>query len=111
MGRALHKAIKPSNLLELKQVFPKERFLLNGGGKCIDMVLEQGASGEDALRGWLVGAYAAQIDSSSDELSTSVLEEAYEKMNGVFPVFLKELQNKGWHTDRFLDGTGSRYAF
>ncbi|KAH1258408.1 Protein root UVB sensitive 2, chloroplastic [Glycine soja] len=112
VGKDVHKVIKPSRLLELKQVFPEEKFLLNFGNKCIDMVLEQDASGEDALRGWLVAAYAAQTHSFSHELSaTSVLHEAYEKMNGVFPVFLRELQNKGWHTDRFLDGTGSRFAF
>ncbi|XP_014627658.1 protein root UVB sensitive 2, chloroplastic isoform X1 [Glycine max] len=112
VGKNVHKVIKPSRLLELKQVFPEEKFLLNFGNKCIDMVLEQDASGEDALRGWLVAAYAARTESSSHELSaTSVLHEAYEKMNGVFPVFLRELQNKGWHTDRFLDGTGSRFSF
>lgn len=111
VGKALHEVIKPSKLAELKQLFPKEKFLLNRGGKCIDMVLKQDASGEDALRGWLVAAFAAQSESSSHELSASVLQEAYEKMNRVFPVFLKELQNKGWHTDRFLDGTGSRFAF
>ncbi|KAH1195006.1 Protein root UVB sensitive 2, chloroplastic [Glycine max] len=112
VGKNVHKVIKPSRLLELKQVFPEEKFLLNLGNKCIDMVLEQDASGEDALRGWLVAAYAARTESSSHELSaTSVLHEAYEKMNGVFPVFLRELQNKGWHTDRFLDGTGSRFSF
>lgn len=112
VGKDVHKVIKPSRLLELKQVFPEEKFLLNFGNKCIDMVLEQDASGEDALRGWLVAAYAARTESSSHELSaTSVLHEAYEKMNGVFPVFLRELQNKGWHTDRFLDGTGSRFSF
>ncbi|CAJ1900996.1 unnamed protein product [Sphenostylis stenocarpa] len=111
VGNAMHKAIKPSRLLELKQVFSEEKFLLNFGHKCIDMVLEQDATGEDALRGWLVAAYAAQVESSSlHELSASVMHEAYEKMNAVFPVFLKELQNKGWHTDRFLDGTGSRFA-
>ncbi|XP_061358495.1 protein root UVB sensitive 2, chloroplastic isoform X2 [Gastrolobium bilobum] len=111
VGRALHQVIKPSRFLELKQVFPKEKFLLNREGKCIDMVLEQNASGEDALRGWLVAAYAAQIESSFHEFSANVMQEAYEKMNGAFPLFLKELQNKGWHTDRFLDGTGSRFAF
>ncbi|KAJ1397828.1 Root UVB sensitive family, partial [Sesbania bispinosa] len=110
VGRDLHKVIKPSRLLELKQVFPGEKFLLNRENGCIDMVLEQEAIGEDALRGWLVAAYAVQIDKFSHELSASVLLQAYEKMNGVFPVFLKELQNKGWHTDRFLDGTGSRFA-
>ncbi|BAT85532.1 Protein root UVB sensitive 2 [Vigna angularis] len=111
VGKAVHKAIRPSRLLELKQVFHEEKFLLNFGNKCVDMVLEQDASGEDALRGWLVAAYAAQVVSSSrHELSASIMHEAYHKMNGVFPIFLKELQNKGWHTDRFLDGTGSRFA-
>ncbi|XP_058766476.1 protein root UVB sensitive 2, chloroplastic-like [Vicia villosa] len=111
VGKSLHEVIKPSKLVELKQVFPKEKFLLNHGGKCMDMVLKQDASGEDALRGWLVAAFAAQTENSSHELSASVLQEAYDKMNGVFPVFLKELQSKGWHTDRFLDGTGSRFTF
>ncbi|KAI4301103.1 hypothetical protein L6164_034417 [Bauhinia variegata] len=110
VGKALHRVVKPSKLHELKQVFPEEKFLLSGGDKCIDMVLKQDASGEDALRGWLVAAYAAQMDKSSRELSTSVLHEAYQKMNDVFPQFLKELQNKGWHTDRFLDGAGTRFA-
>ncbi|KAL2321045.1 hypothetical protein Fmac_030014 [Flemingia macrophylla] len=111
VGKDVHKVIKPSRLVELKQVFPKEKFLLEFGGNCINMVLEQDASGEDALRGWLVAAYAAQVESSSHELNASVMHEAYEKMNGIFPVFLDGLQNKGWHTDRFLDGTGSRFTF
>ena len=110
VGRALHEVIKPSKLNELKEMFPDEKFLLNRGGKCIDMLLERDASGEDALRGWLVAAYAARMEKSSHELSASVLCDAYEKMNDVFPVFLRELQNKGWHTDRFLDGTGRRFA-
>ncbi|XP_015948726.1 protein root UVB sensitive 2, chloroplastic [Arachis duranensis] len=111
VGRALQKVIKPSRLLELRQLFPGEKFLLNHGDKCTDMVLEQDASGEDALRGWLVAAYAAENMNPSGELRVGTLQEAYEKMNDVFPVFLQELQNKGWHTDRFLDGNGSRFAF
>lgn len=110
VGRAFHKVIKPSRLFELKQVFPGEKFFLNGDNRCIDMVLERDAIGEDALRGWLVAAYAVQIDKASHELSTRTLLQAYEKMNEVFPVFLKELQFKGWHTDRFLDGSGSRFT-
>ncbi|KAK7345773.1 hypothetical protein VNO77_16384 [Canavalia gladiata] len=110
VGRDLCKVIKPSRLIELKQVFPGEKFLLNGENGCIDMVLEQDAIGEDALRGWLVAAYAEQIKRSSHDLSTMTLIQAYERMNEVFPLFLKELQSKGWHTDRFLDGTGSRFA-
>ncbi|KAL2333961.1 hypothetical protein Fmac_015174 [Flemingia macrophylla] len=60
VGKDVHKVIKPSRLVELKQVFPKEKFLLEFGGNCINMVLEQDASGEDAVRGWLVATYAAQ---------------------------------------------------
>ncbi|KAL2327923.1 hypothetical protein Fmac_021350 [Flemingia macrophylla] len=61
VGKDVHKVIKPSRLVELKQVFPKEKFLLEFGGNCINMMLEQDASGEDAVRGWLVAAYAAQV--------------------------------------------------
>ncbi|KAK4273044.1 hypothetical protein QN277_021515 [Acacia crassicarpa] len=110
VGRTLHKVIKPSRLHEIKQLFPEEKFLLNGGGKCIDMVLEHDATAEDALRGWLVAAYAAQMDKPSQELSAVTLQEAYDKMNDVFPVFLRALQDKGWHTDRFMDGAGNRFS-
>lgn len=74
------------------------------------MVLEHNASGEDALRGWLVAAYAAELERSNHERSARVLEAAYEKMNILFNPFISELQAKGWHTDRFLDGGGSRFA-
>lgn len=111
VGRALRKVVKPSKLRELKEIFPEERFLLCPGCKWVDMVLENNATGEDALRGWLVAAYAAQIEKSSHVPSASSLQEAYDKMNDVFSPFLSELQAKGWHTDRFLDGTGSRFAW
>lgn len=111
MGRALRKVVKPSKLRELKEIFPEEKFLLCPGSKWVDMVLENNATGEDALRGWLVAAYAAQIEKSSHVPSASALQEAYDKMNDVFYPFLSELQAKGWHTDRFLDGTGSRFAW
>ena len=111
VGRALRKVVKPSKLWELKQIFPEEKFLLSHGNKWADMVLEQDATGEDALRGWLVAAYAAHIEKSSHGPSASALQEAYDKMNDVFPPFLSELQAKGWHTDRFLDGTGSRFSW
>uniref|UniRef100_A0A2N9HMS5 Protein root UVB sensitive 2, chloroplastic n=1 Tax=Fagus sylvatica TaxID=28930 RepID=A0A2N9HMS5_FAGSY len=111
VGRALRKVVKPSKLRELKQIFLEEKFLLSHGNEWVDMVLEQDATGEDALRGWLVAAYAADIGKSSHEPSASALQEAYDKMNDVFPPFLSELQAKGWHTDRFLDGTGSRFSW
>lgn len=111
VGRALHEVIKPSKLIEMKQIFPEEKFVLNRSHKWVDMVLEHDASGEDALRGWLVAAYTANIKGPSHEPTASVLLEAYEKMNNVFTPFLSELQAKGWHTDRFLDGAGSRFAW
>ncbi|KAL5561890.1 hypothetical protein UlMin_031637 [Ulmus minor] len=110
VGRALHKAIKPSKLVELKQIFPEEKFLLSQESKWVEMVLEHNATGEDALRGWLVAAYAADMEKSFHEPTTSALQAAYKKMNDVIDPFLSELQVKGWHTDRFLDGTGSRFA-
>ncbi|XP_076935086.1 protein root UVB sensitive 2, chloroplastic-like [Bidens hawaiensis] len=107
VGRNLHKVMKPSKLRQLKEIFPDEKFVLNFGNTSVDMVLEQAASGEDALRGWLVAAYASLATNREVE----VLEEAYEKMNMVMPTLVSELRAKGWHTDRFLDGTGSRYGF
>ncbi|KAL1826013.1 hypothetical protein DCAR_0314217 [Daucus carota subsp. sativus] len=111
VGRDLHRAIKPSKLRQIKELFPEEKFLLNRGTRWTDMVLEQNATGEDALRGWLVAAYAANIEKSAHENNINALEEAYEKMNSVITPLVSELQAKGWHTDRFLDGTGSRFAF
>ncbi|XP_015578086.1 protein root UVB sensitive 2, chloroplastic isoform X2 [Ricinus communis] len=111
VGRALHKAFTPSKVHELKDIFPEEKFLLNRGNTWTDMVLEQNASGEDALRGWLVAAYATSMEKSSHMCTPSVLQDAYEKMNSTFDSFLSELQAKGWHTDRFLDGVGSRFAW
>ncbi|KAK9039232.1 hypothetical protein V6N11_024065 [Hibiscus sabdariffa] len=111
VGRALHKVVKPSKLQEWKEIFPEEKFVLSPGNKWTDMLLEHNATGEDALRGWLVAAYAASMEKSFNEPRASLLQDAYDKMNSVFTPFLCELQAKGWHTDRFLDGTGSRFAF
>ncbi|KAI7730153.1 hypothetical protein M8C21_001441 [Ambrosia artemisiifolia] len=107
VGRDLHKAIKPSRLKEFKEIFPNEKFLLSCGNSWTDMVLEHNASGEDALRGWLVAAYAR----GEDSISERVLQEAYEKMKSVIPSLLPEIQAKGWYTDRFLDGKGIRFGF
>ncbi|XP_077229033.1 root UVB sensitive protein (Protein of unknown function, DUF647) [Tasmannia lanceolata] len=111
VGSPLHKVVKkPSKLNELREVFPKEKFLINRENKWTDMVLEQSANGEDALRGWLVAAYAANMENTGQTPSTAVLYEAYKKMDSVFPYFVSELKIKGWHTDRFLDGTGARFS-
>ena len=75
------------------------------------MVLEQSASGEDALRGWLVAAFASEMERSGMGLRDAALNEAYEKMDRVFPTFVSEVRSRGWYTDQFLDGNGSRIAF
>ncbi|KAJ8639259.1 hypothetical protein MRB53_015953 [Persea americana] len=112
VGRPLHKVVKkPSTLCQLREIFPKEKFLINWGNQQTDMVLEHSATGEDALRGWLVSAYATKMEKSVDMPHDVVLQEAYEKMEAVFPSFVSELKTKGWHTDRFLDGIGSRFAW
>ncbi|KAF9683010.1 hypothetical protein SADUNF_Sadunf05G0167800 [Salix dunnii] len=111
VGQALHRAVRPSKLRELKEIFSEEKFILSPGNRWTDLVLEQNASGEDALRAWLVAAYALNMKKSSHESTFVTLQDAYEKMNSVFDPFLSELQAKGWYTDRFLDGTGSRFSW
>ncbi|KAK4407227.1 protein root UVB sensitive 2, chloroplastic [Sesamum angolense] len=110
VGRPLHNVVKPSQLHQVKEKFPEEKFILNRGTKWTDMILERNATGEDALKGWLVAAYAAEIEKTLHQTSSDPLEEAYERTVNVFSPFLSELQAKGWHTDRFLDGTGRRFA-
>ena len=108
VGRDFHKAIKPSRFDQFKEMFPDEKFVLSFGNGWTDMVLEQNASGEDALRGWLVAAYASPVAAKRE---VEMVEDAYEKMNTIMPGLISELRAKGWHTDRFLDGIGSRYGF
>ncbi|KAI3698923.1 hypothetical protein L2E82_42845 [Cichorium intybus] len=102
VGGDLHKTIKPSRLKELKEMFPNENFLLSCGQRWTDMVLEDNATGEDALREWLVAAYASNMEENVSKWDH--LQDAYEKMKVVMRTLLPEIQAKGWHTDRFLDG-------
>ncbi|KAK9137973.1 hypothetical protein Sjap_008567 [Stephania japonica] len=110
IGKALHKVVKPSKFHELREMFPNEKFLLSLVSKGADMILEHNASGEDALRGWFIAACAADMEKSGSGPRETVVREAYLKMNDFFPAVLAELKRKGWHTDRFLDGTGNRFA-
>ncbi|XP_051118954.1 protein root UVB sensitive 2, chloroplastic isoform X2 [Andrographis paniculata] len=107
VGRPLHAALKPSELHRAKEILPGEKFILRPGIKWTDMILERSATGEDALKGWLVAAYAAEVEKLP---SGDAIREAYGRMNDMLEPFLLELQSKGWHTDRFLDGTGCRFA-
>ncbi|KAK8955193.1 hypothetical protein KSP40_PGU020219 [Platanthera guangdongensis] len=112
VGQPLRKVVKSASKLEaLRALFPGEKFVIRRSRKRIDMILEKSANGEDALRGWLVAAYSRE-----NELAAGVVEEeevvggAYRKMEKVFPAFISEVKSRGWHTDQFLDGNGSRFA-
>lgn len=114
VGQPIRKAIKkPQKLKELREAFPNEKFLVNRRSEKTYMLLEQSATGEDALRGWLVAAFAAEMDRSSSGHGSgqAVLREAYEKMERVFPSFVAQVKAKGWYTDQFLDGSGVRFAY
>ncbi|XP_010920475.2 protein root UVB sensitive 2, chloroplastic isoform X1 [Elaeis guineensis] len=112
VGQPLCKVLNKSSKLEqLRDTFPKEKFLISCNNKWTDLVLEQSATGEDALRGWLVAAFAADMEKLGLGSSQTVLPVAYEKMESIFPSFLSELKTRGWHTDQFLDGNGCRFAF
>lgn len=113
VGAPLQKAVgKPSLLTKLKQRFQAEKFLLNFGEKT-HMVLHQKATGEDAVRGWLVAAHVSRLAKATEDLSSSaiygsVLEEAYEKAETQLPGLLSGLRSHGWHTQLFLEGSGVR---
>ena len=111
IGQPLRRVLCPGLVKQLRATFPNEKFLLNQKSNKTYMVLEQSASGEDALRGWLVAAFASEMERSGMGSRDAALNEAYEKMDRVFPTFVSEVRSRGWYTDQFLDGNGSRIAF
>lgn len=111
VGQPLRRILSPQLIGQLRETFPKEKYLLHQKSNKTYMVLEQSASGEDALRGWLVAAFASEMERSGTSSRDTVLNEAYEKMERVFPTFVSEVKSRGWYTDQFLDGNGSRIAF
>ncbi|RLM66183.1 protein root UVB sensitive 2, chloroplastic [Panicum miliaceum] len=111
IGQPLRRVSSPWLVEQLRATFPNEKFLLNQKSNKTYMVLEQSASGEDALRGWLVAAFASEMERSGMGSRDAVLNVAYEKMEKVFPTFVSEVRSRGWYTDQFLDGNGSRIAF
>ncbi|TVU00429.1 hypothetical protein EJB05_54139, partial [Eragrostis curvula] len=111
IGQPIRRVLSPQLVEQSRTTFPNEKFLLGPKGNKTYMVLEQSASGEDALRGWLVAAFALDMERSGIGSRDTVLNEAYEKMERVFPKFVSEVRSRGWYTDQFLDGNGSRIAF
>eukprot|EP00249_Psilotum_nudum_P018145 c26660_g1_i1 orf=127-1488(+) len=121
VGVPLQKAIgRPSVFSQLKNRFSNERFILNLNDDHTDLVLHDFATGEDAIRGWLLAAYAAKLARNQERVGLSssklgfglqkenVLDEAYKQMEKVFPTFITGLKERGWHTDLFLEGSGVR---
>ncbi|PWZ39099.1 Protein root UVB sensitive 2, chloroplastic [Zea mays] len=112
IGQPLRKVFSPRLVEQLRATFPGEKFLLSQKSNRTYMVLERSASGEDALRGWLVAAFASEMErSGAGSRDGAVLSEAYEKMERVFPTFVSEVRSRGWYTDQFLDGNCSRVSF
>lgn len=112
IGQPLRKVFSPRLVEQLRATFPGEKFLLSQKSNRTYMVLERSASGEDALRGWLVAAFASEMErSGAGSRDDAVLSEAYEKMERVFPTFVSEVRSRGWYTDQFLDGNCSRVSF
>ncbi|CAM6090678.1 unnamed protein product [Calypogeia fissa] len=122
VGTSLVRVVrKPSGLAHLKSQFPEEKFLLQFSDKATDLVLHQSATGEDAVRGWLIAAYAHKFACNTDHPTQklvnekgfglkkeSVLKDAYEQTEKVLPPFLEGLRAQGWHTELFLGGSAYR---
>lgn len=111
VGQPLRRVLSPRRVEELRSTFPNEKFLLTQKSDKAYMVLEQSATGEDALRGWLVAAFASEMERSGVGSRDTVLNDAYQKMESVFPVFVSEVKSRGWYTGQFLDGNHSRIAY
>lgn len=112
VGKPLCESLNPRSINRLKEVFSNEKFLINRKGKTSYMVLEVNATGEDALRGWLVAAFAAEMEKSvASSSEDEILHEAREKMEKIFPPFISQVKSRGWHTDQFLDGNRIRFSY
>ncbi|XP_078427867.1 root UVB sensitive protein (Protein of unknown function, DUF647) isoform X2 [Wolffia australiana] len=112
VGRPLHKIFKgPAELERAREMFPGEKFLISCEDGLTNVVLEHGASGEDALRAWLVASFAASMEKAGDGPRGAGMGKAYLKMDSMFPPFIQQVKAKGWHADRFLDGRGCRFSF
>ena len=111
VGQPLRRVLSPGWVERLRATFPKEKFLLRQKGDKAYMVLEQSATGEDALRGWLVAAFASEMERSGVGSRDAVLHDAYQKMESVFPMFVSQVKSRGWYTGQFLDGNHSRIEY
>ncbi|XP_020574111.1 protein root UVB sensitive 2, chloroplastic isoform X2 [Phalaenopsis equestris] len=111
MGRPFRKVIdRPSKFERLRALFSNEKFLIHCKNGHTDMILENSAGGEDALRGWLVAAFSKESRLAGMPSEEEVIGAAYRKMEKIFPSFISEVKCRGWYTDQFLDGNGSRFA-
>ncbi|KAL3677974.1 hypothetical protein R1sor_020930 [Riccia sorocarpa] len=115
------KVSKPSVFMELAKAFSNERFLLNFSDQRTDLILHQSATGEDAVRGWLLAAYAHQLAQDNDPCGKddarshgfglkkmAALRDAHERTERSLPTLIQGLKDNGWHTHLFLEGSGYR---
>ena len=113
VGDPLQSAVgKPSIMAELKLKFKREQFLLHFGEQATDMVLHQKATGEDAVRGWLLAAHVSRVCKGRKfqdaDMYGKVLEKAYDETEKSLPDFISGLREQGWHSHLFLEGSGVR---
>ncbi|KAG0616528.1 hypothetical protein M758_5G122700 [Ceratodon purpureus] len=103
---------KPSVMAELKEKFKGEPFLLHFGEQATDMVLHQKATGEDAVRGWLLATHVSRLCKGRKfqdaDVYGKVLEKAYDETERSLPDFVSGLREHGWHSHLFLEGSGVR---
>ncbi|XP_078167401.1 protein root UVB sensitive 2, chloroplastic-like isoform X2 [Carex rostrata] len=112
VGKPLCESLNQRSINRLKEAFSNEKFFINQKGKTSYMVLEVNGTGEDALRGWLVAAFAAEMEKSvASSSEDEILHEAREKMVKIFPSFISQVKSRGWHTDQFLDGNRIRFSY
>lgn len=76
IGQPLRRVLSPQCVEQLRATFPKER-------------------------GWLVAAFASEMERSGVGSRDTVLNEAYERMESVFPMFVSD-RSRGWYTDQFF---------
>jgi hypothetical protein len=103
---------KPSVMAELKQRFNGEQFLLHFGDQATDMVLHQKATGEDAVRGWLLATHVSRLCKERKfqdaDVYGKLLEKAYDETERSLPDLISGLREHGWHSHLFLEGSGVR---
>ena len=113
VGAPLQSSVgQPSVMAELKRKFQGEQFLLRFGEQATDMILHQKATGEDAVRGWLLATHVSRLCKGRKfediDVYGKLLEKAYDETERSLPEFISGLREHGWYSHLFLEGSGVR---